>query len=298
MENNTEVKKTNILGKTKLVIIVLVAFILFTGSIVVTYPNEYNVIKQFGQIVDVKDNAGLSFKMPFIQGIKSIPKNVRLYDIPISEVITRDKKSMVVDCIVLWRVTDAEKFIRNLNGDISYAETRISNIAYNSMKNIISGMDQQDMISGRDKLAEKVRLAVGDSLDTYGVEMVGFETKRNDLPDANKSAVYNRMITERENIAAKFKAEGEEEAKKIKNETDKEVEISLSVAKAEAASIKAEGEREYMKILAEAYNSPEKAKFYNFTRALESAKQSLKNSNNTLILDKNSPIAQVFYNMN
>lgn len=273
------------------------ALILFSNSVVVTYMNEYQVVRQLGQIVNVHAEPGFSFKVPFIQSASSVPKSIQLYDIPVSEVITKDKKSMVVDCIILWRVTDAEKFIRNLGGSLANAEVRISNITYNSMKNIISGMDQQDMLSGRDQLAKLIQEGVGNSLDSYGVELVAFETKRNDLPDANKAAVYERMISERNNIAAQYRAEGAESATMIKNTTDKEVSIIISNARASAAEAQAAGESEYMKILAEAYGSAEKAEFYSFMRSLDAAKKSLGNGT-TLMLDKNSPIAKIFYELN
>lgn len=276
--------------------IIILSIIVVNEAFVVTHPNEYVAIQQFGKIISVTNEPGLSYKLPFIQTTRSIPKAVQLYDLPVSDVITSDKKSMVADSFVLWKVSDPVKFIQTMGGNVVNSEVRISNIVYNSMKNVISSMSQSDIISGRDQLAGNIFNNIGASLDQYGITLVAIETKRLDLPDDNKQAVYERMISERNNIAAAFIAEGDSEATKIRNETDKSVSIQLSKAKADAERTTAEGEAEYMRILAEAFESPERAEFYSFVRSLDAAKASLKGNNKTLILSPNSPIAQLFYN--
>lgn len=278
-----------------ILLIIIVLAVLGSQCLVVTMPNEYQVIQQFGEIRYITEAPGVSLKAPFWQSARSVPNNIQLYDIPVSDVITQDKKTMVADSFVLWKVSDPTAFIRTLSGNTQNAETRISNISYNSMKNVISGLPQSEIISGRDTLALKISANIGDTLDQYGVDLIGLETKHLDLPDDNKQAVYVRMISERNNIAASYEAEGEEEARKIRNETDKSVSILLSTAEAEAAATIAEGEQAYMVILAEAYNSEEKAEFYAFIRALDAAKVSLADGDTTLILTPDSPLAQVFY---
>ena len=281
---------------TMIAFLALVMLVLVVNSIVITYPNEFNLITQFGGIVRVESNAGPSFKLPFVQDIRSIPKNIRMYNIPVSEVITLDKKSMEVDCIILFNIVDAELFYSKLSGSVEIAEVRIGNVVYNAMKNIISALDQQTIISDRDLLANRVTESVRSVLTTYGVELVGFETKRIDLPTANKEAVYQRMISERNNIATQYEAEGNEEARKIRTDTDTSINISKSSARADAALIIAEGEAEYMQLLSESYNDRQKAEFYSFIRSLEAAKASLTNNGNILILDRESPLVEVFYN--
>ncbi len=283
----------------KIVIIALVVVLLIglTSAMVVTRENEYTIIRQFGKVVDIRSNAGLSFKLPVIQEQQTLPKTVLLYDLPVSDVITKDKKTMVADSFVLWKIEDPQRFIQTLNGSISNAESRLSTLVYNSMKNTISGMNQTEVISGRDgELAAAIKEGVGNSLSQYGINLIAVETKHLDLPDDNKAAVYQRMISERNNIAAKFTAEGESEAKMIRSETDKEVEIMLSEADAKAEVLRAEGEAEYMKILSDAYSDPAKAEFYNFVRSLDAAKASLTGGNNVLFLTPDSPLAQIFYN--
>lgn len=282
----------------KIVVAVLVVVLLLglTSAMVITRQNQYTIIRQFGKVVDIRSNAGLSFKLPIIQEQQTLPKTVLLYDLPVSDVITKDKKTMVADSFVLWRIDDPQRFIQTLNGSISNAESRLSTLVYNSMKTTISGMNQTEVISGRDgELAAAIKDAVGNSLSQYGIDLIAVETKHLDLPDDNKAAVYQRMISERNNIAAKFTAEGESEAKMIRSETDKEVEIMLSEAEAKAEVLRAEGEAEYMKILSDAYSDPKKAEFYNFVRSLDAAKASLTGGSNVLFLTPDSPLAQIFY---
>ena len=275
--------------------VIAVVFVLLS-SMVVTYPNEYRLVKQFGEIVKVIEEPGVSFKIPFIQTSDSVPKELQLYDIPKSDVITKDKKSMIADAFVLWKISDPVLFTRHLNGQVAQAQSRISATVFSSMKSVISNMDQAEIIENRDgKLAQDISDNIGNSLDGYGIEVVAVETKSLDMPDDNKQSVYERMISERNNIAASYTAQGQSSAQKILNDTSKEVSVMKSEAAAEAEKVKAEGEALYMQILSEAYNDESKADFYNFVRSLDAAKESLAGTNNTLVLDKTSPIAQIFY---
>jgi len=274
----------------------LAVVVALASSLVVTYPNEYKMIKQFGEIVKVIEEPGVSFKIPFIQESSSLPKALQLYDIPKSDVITKDKKSMIADAFVLWKISDPVLFTRHLNGQVAQAQSRISASVFSSMKTVISNMDQSEIIENRDgKLAMDISSNIGNSLDDYGIVVLAVETKSLDMPDDNKQAVYERMISERNNIAATYTAEGNSSAQKIKNDTAKEISVMTSEAKAEAEKIVAEGEAQYMQILSNAYNDADKADFYNFVRALDAAKESLTNKENMLILDKQSPITQIFY---
>ena len=288
--------KKKVLARVLLAFVLIGAVIVLGSACVVTQQNEYTVIRQFGRVVDIRDTPGVSWKLPFIQTSETMPNRVLLYDLPVSDVITQDKKTMVADSFILWRIDDPQRFIQTLNGSIPNAESRLTSLVYNSMKNTISGMSQSEVISGRDgELAGAIRAGVGDSLDQYGIELIAIETKHLDLPDDNKAAVYQRMISERNNIAASYTAEGESNAQRIRSQTDKEVQIMLSEAAAQAEMLEAEGEAEYMRILSDAYADPERAEFYNFVRSLDAAKASLTGSRNVLILDRTSPLAEIFY---
>ena len=277
------------------ILILVVLLLLSSNCFVTTHQNEYTIIRQFGAVVKIVDEPGLSMKLPFIQSVSTLPKTEMLYDLAVSDVITSDKKSMVADSFALWRISDPLKFIQTLSGNVANAEYRIDTVVYNSLKTVISSMRQEEVISGRDGLlAQRIMDNVGSAFDNYGIKLLAIETKRIDLPDENKSAVYERMISERDNIAASYAAEGAAEAKQIRNEADKSVSITLSQANAQAEKLKAEGEAEYMRILSEVYDTPEEADFYEFMRALDMAEKALASGEKTLVVSADSPIAKIF----
>lgn len=283
--------------KTK-IIVPAVAVVLLAGvaaSVTVTAQNEYKLIRQFGKVDRVIDAPGISFRIPFLESTQSLPKETLLYDLAASDVITKDKKTMISDSYVLWRISDPLKFAQTLNSSIESGESRINTAVYNATKNAISSLTQDQVITSRvGELSQMVLNAIGTNMDQYGIELIKFETKQLDLPDDNKEAVYERMISERDNIAATYKAEGSSEAKVIRNTTDKEVAIQISEAKKQAEILEAEGEQEYMKILAEAYGEKDRQEFYSFVRSLDALKNSMTGGDKTVILSVDSPIAQIF----
>lgn len=284
-------KKRVIIGAAAAVAVVIG----LSGSLFVTEQNEYKLVRQFGKVDRVVDEAGIYFKIPFMQTADSLPKETLLYDLTPSDVITKDKKTMICDSYVLWRISDPLKFSQTLNGSLTNAESRINTTVYNATKNVISSMNQDEVISGRSGLlSESVMENIGDNMSQYGIELITFDTKQLDLPDDNKEAVYERMISERENIAATYTAEGNSEAKVIRNTTDKEVAIQISEAEKQAEILVAEGEAEYMSILAEAYADEERTEFYSFVRSLDALKESMKGGDKTVILSQDSPIAEIF----
>ena len=283
-------------GKKIGILIGVSAVVVAVGaSVTVTQQNEYKLIRQFGKVDRVISSSGISFKIPFIESTQSLPKETLLYDLAASDVITKDKKTMISDSYVLWKISDPLKFAQTLNSSVESGESRINTAVYNATKNAISSMSQDQVITSRDgELSDMVMQAIGTNMDQYGIELLKFETKQLDLPDDNKEAVYERMISERDNIAATYKAEGNSEAKVIRNKTDKEVAIQISDAKKQAEILEAEGEQEYMKILAQAYGEEDRSEFYSFVRSLEALKTSMKGEDKTVILSADSPIAQIF----
>ena len=283
-------------GKKIGILIGVSAVVIAVGaSVTVTQQNEYKLIRQFGKVDRVISSSGISFKIPFIESPQSLPKETLLYDLAASDVITKDKKTMISDSYVLWKISDPLKFAQTLNSSVESGESRINTAVYNATKNAISSMSQDQVITSRDgELSDMVMEAIGTNMDQYGIELLKFETKQLDLPDDNKEAVYERMISERDNIAATYKAEGNSEAKVIRNKTDKEVAIQISDAKKQAEILEAEGEQEYMKILAQAYGEEDRSEFYSFVRSLDALKTSMKGEDKTVILSADSPIAQIF----
>ena len=288
-------KKKTFAGVIAAVLVVAALIILGSMLYTVNYMDVV-IVKEFEKIVDVKNQPGLYLKAPFIQTVQPIYGGRRIYDIPASDVITRDKKSMIADDYVIWRVVDAPKYYQTLGAVSARAEERIDAAVYNATKNTISSMTQDEVIAARGiELTNMITKESNSDIASSGIEIITAEIKALDLPDDNKNAVYERMISERRNIAAGYTAQGNANAQKIKNETDKQVSITLAEAEKTAEQTIAEGEAEYMKILSKAYNNEDKADFYNYIRSLDAIKASLKGGNKTIMLDKDSELARILY---
>jgi len=281
------------------VVVILIAILAFS-SLYTVKENEFACTVRFAKIVNTVSDAGLHFKIPFIDSIKKFPDTIMLYDIPPSEVLTADQKNMTVDSYVLWKISDPLTFYKTL-GTIGTAEVRLDALTYNALKNLMGTLYQSDIINEEDA-AERNDIYLGISGNvrelavTYGIDIIDVKIKRFDLPEDNEQAVYARMISERNQIAEKYTAEGELEASLIINDTDKQVNIIKSDAKAEAAALEAEGEAEYMKMLAEAYDTDDKKDFYEFKIALDALTASLNGDEKVIILDGNSALGNLLIN--
>ena len=284
----------------KKVIIAIVAFllvILVSNSMYTVAENEYATTVRFSKIESVTDQAGLHFKVPFLDTVKYFTKATQLYDIPPSEVLTSDKQNMTVDCYILWSISDPKLFYQAL-GSTGVAEDRLDNLTYNELKTVMGTLAQSDIINMEDgalrnNIYESIATDVDAQARTYGIRVEDVKIKQFDLPESNLNAVYSRMISERNQIAEKYTADGNYEASIIRNDVDKQVNITVSNAKAEAAKLEAEGEAEYMRLLAEAYDTKDKKDFYEFTLALDALKKSLAGDEKTVILDGDSELAQI-----
>ena len=279
------------------IVIVLVLVIGLSGCLFTVREDQYACTFRFSEIVNTTDEPGLHFKMPFVDSVKYFSKATQFYDIPPSEVLTSDKQNMTVDCYILWEISDPQQFYRAL-GTTGKAEERLNAITYNALKNAMGRLAQADIINmndgaERNQIYEGITTTVDNQAVTYGIHVEDVKIKQFDLPDSNLNAVYSRMISERNQMAEKYTADGNYDASIIRNEVDKQVNIIVSNAEAEAAKLEAEGEAEYMRMLAEAYNSPDKKDFYEFILALDALKQSLNGSEKTIILDADSDLAQI-----
>ena len=278
--------------------IAVLALIIVAGSAFYTVrENEYACIFRFSEIVETKGEAGLYVCIPFIDTVKYFPKETQFYDIPPSEVLTSDKQNMTVDCYILWNISDPQQFYRALGGT-AQAEERLNAITYNALKTAMGTLAQADIINmndgaERNQIYEGIATTVNNQAKTYGIQVEDVKIKQFDLPESNLNAVYSRMISERNQMAEKYTADGNYEASIIRNDVDKEVNIIISNAQAEAAKLEAEGEAEYMRMLAEAYNSQDKKDFYEFILALDALKQSLSGGETTVILDPDSDLAKI-----
>ena len=285
--------------KKKIFLIAVVALlvIVLANSVYTVRENQYACRVQFTKIVDTTAESGLHFKFPFIESIKYFSKATQLYDIPPSEVLTSDKQNMTVDCYILWQISDPLKFYQSL-GSATVAEDRLNNLTYNQLQTVMGTLAQADIVNmedgaKRNEIYEGIAATVDGAAAQYGIHVVDVKIKQFDLPESNLNAVYTRMISERNQMAEKYTAQGNQEATMIRNEVDRDVNIMLSNAKAQAAQLEAEGEAEYMRLLAAAYDSDDKKDFYEFTLALDALKKSLTGEEKTVILDANSELAQI-----
>lgn len=286
-------KKRNIL----LIVVLVLVLIVAAECLFTVREDEYACTVRFSKIIATTDQAGLHFKMPFVDSVKYFSKATQLYDIPPSEVLTSDKQNMTVDCYVLWSIADPKLFYQTL-GSKSVAEQRLDALTYNELKTVMGTLAQADIInmddaSKRNDIYGGIATDVDALARTYGIRVEDVKIKQFDLPESNLNAVYNRMISERNQMAEKYTADGNYEASIIRNDVDKQVNILVSDAKAQAAKLEAEGEQKYMEMLAEAYDTQDKKDFYEFTKALEALKASLNGNEKTVILDGNSELAQI-----
>ena len=290
--------------KTKIVVIILALLLILglTNSMYTVRENEYACTVRFSQIIETTAEPGLHFKVPFLDHVRYFTKATQFYDIPPSEVLTSDKQNMTVDCYILWSINDPKLFYQTL-GNATVAEERLNALTYNELKTVMGTLAQADIINmedgaKRNDIYAGIATVVDALAKQYGINVEDVKIKRFDLPDSNLNAVYNRMISERNQMAEKYTADGNYDASIIRNDVDKQVNIIVSNAKAEAAKLEAEGEGEYMRLLAEAYDTDDKKEFYEFTLALDALKQSLTGKEKTVILDGNSELAQILTGAN
>ncbi len=278
-------------------VILLALVVVSSGMFYTVEENQYACTFRFSEIVNTVGEAGIHFKLPFVDSVKYFSKATQFYDIPPSEVLTSDKQNMTVDCYILWKISDPQQFYRAL-GTTGRAEERLNAITYNALKTAMGTLAQADIINmndgaERNEIYEGIATTVDGQAATYGIHVEDVKIKQFDLPESNLNAVYSRMISERNQMAEKYTADGNYDASIIRNNVDKQVNIIVSNAQAESAKLIAEGEAEYMKLLAAAYNTADKKDFYEFTLALDALKNSLTGTEKTVILDKDSDLAKI-----
>ncbi len=288
-------KKTLKIAIPVFLLIVLIS--VASQTFYVVKENEYGCTVRFSKIIDTKSEPGLYFKVPFIDTVKTFPKTMLFYDIPPSEVLTLDKKSMTVDSYITWQIDDPLLFYQTVSTTTA-AENRLYDTTYNAFKTKMGVLNQDDIINDlpaeeRNVIYEEIKQEVMEKSKDYGISVVDVKMKRLDLPAENEEAVYTRMISERTRDAEQYRAEGKKQATQLRTDVDRQVGVSLSNARADAEKIIAEGEGEYMRILSEAFNTSEKQSFYEFVLSIEALEAAMKGENKTIILGKDSPITKV-----
>lgn len=276
-------------------VIVIILLVLFLTNLIVVKEGEYKVIRQFGEVVRIVKTPGLTYKIPFIQSVTTLPKYQMTYDVTEAEINTKDKKRMLIDNYAIWRIEDPKKMITNAR-TVEKAESRMEEFIYSVVRSELGQLNYDEIIndekSSRGSLNDRITEKVNDLLgnDNYGIVVTDVRMKRTDLPSENEQSVFTRMISERESKAQEYLSMGDAEKNRIEADTDREVQELLAKAKAEAESIRAEGEAEAARIYNESFSKdPE---FYSMFRTLESYKKTI-NDKSVIVLPSDSPYARL-----
>lgn len=258
----------------KKILIGIGAILVFLGltSIFIVDETEQVVVLQFGKPVRIITEPGLHMKVPFPIQEKNVFDNRLLeYDSPPEEILSKDKKSLIVDNYVRWKIVDPLQFLKTVQA-IPTALSRMDDIVYSELRRELGTHDMVEIITeNREELMEKVTVASNRATQDYGIEVVDVRIRRVDLPSQNEESIYARMDAERKRQANKFRSEGEEEAQKIRATTDRDKTIILADAYKEAEGIRGEGDAKAVEVYADAYSAD--PKFYEFVRTLDAYKK-------------------------
>ncbi|MBZ4643574.1 MAG: modulator of FtsH protease HflC [Deferribacteres bacterium] len=250
-----------------IIVVVLLVAAPFTGAFFVVKVNEQAIVTYLGKVVRVIKEPGLYFKIPFIYSVSYLSKMLLEYDAPVSEILTKDKKNLVLDNYCRWKIDDPLKFYLSVR-DVYGAMSRIDDIIYSEMRIELGQHTLTEVVSvTRNEIMANVTKAAREKAKVYGIYIQDIRIKRADLPPENERAVYERMRAERIRIAKQYRSEGLEEAQKIKAKTEKEKKIILAEAYKKVQEIKGETDAKVVKIYADAFKQD--PNFYEFIKTLE-----------------------------
>ena len=263
----------------------VIAIVILSSSVFTVHMTQNAVVLELSKPKEIITEPGLYFKIPFIQKVRYFSKQLLDNDSNPTEVITKDKKNLLVDNFTMFKIVDPLKFLETVRGERS-ARARLDDIIYSELRVEIGTHDLHDVVTEtRDSIMAKVTNEANVKAAEYGIEVVEVRIKRTDLPPEVANSIFNRMRTERERIAMEYRSEGKEEATKIRAETDKEKTILVAEAYKEEQIVRGEGDAMATKIYADAFNKDQK--FYTFMRSMEAYKKSLK-TDTTLLMSEDS----------
>jgi len=268
--------------------ILTVLVIAISSSIYIVDEREQAILFQLGEVVDVKTSPGLYFKIPIAQNVRYFDSRILTMDTEEPErFITSEKKNVLVDLFVKWRIVDVKQYYISVRGDEALAQTRLAQTVNSSMRDEFGNRTVHDVVSGeRDKIMEIMRQKANIDAKNIGVEVVDVRLKRVDLPQEVSDSVYRRMEAERKRVANELRSTGSAEAEKIRADADRQREVILAEAYREAQKIMGDGDSQAAAIYANAFQkNPE---FYSFYRSIEAYKQAFKNKTDILVLEPSS----------
>ncbi|MBU4350514.1 protease modulator HflC [bacterium] len=264
-------------------LIILIVLILFLAnlSLFIVDETKQAIVLQFGKPIRTIGEPGLNWKLPFIQNVVFFEDRLLVYDAAPTEIITKDKKTLIVDNYARWKIIDPLKFLQTVR-DLNGAQARLDDIIYSELRVDLGLFDMSEIVSERrEGIMKRVTEISNEKANIYGIEIVDVRIKRVDLPPENEKYIFDRMRAERERIAMQYRAEGQEESAKIIAETEREKTVILAEAYKTVQTLKGEGEAESIRIYAESFNQdPE---FYKFYRTLEAYKNTFKDKTTVLL---------------
>jgi modulator of FtsH protease HflC len=268
---------------------ILVALLLLAGSsLYIVDQRQQAILFQLGEVVDVKTSPGLYFKIPLAQNVRYFDSRILTMDTAEPErFITSEKKNVLVDLFVKWRIVDVKQYYVSVRGDEMLAQTRLAQTVNSSLRDEFGNRTVHDVVSGeRDKIMEIMRQKADADARKIGVEVVDVRLKRVDLPQEVSESVYRRMEAERKRVANELRSTGSAESEKIRADADRQREVILAEAYRKAQEVKGEGDAKASAIYAGAFQAnPE---FYAFYRSMDAYKQSFKNKGDMLVLEPTS----------
>lgn len=273
---------------TNILIGAVAALVLLSMSVFVVDQREKAIVFQLGEVVGVKTEPGLYFKVPLMQNVRYFDSRILTLDTGEPErFITAEKKNVLVDSFIKWRIVDVTQYYVSVGGDEARARTRLMQTVNSSMREEFGKRTIHEVVSGeRDKIMEVLRTKADADARNIGVEVLDVRLKRVDFPLEISSSIYSRMDAERKRVANELRASGAAEGEKIKADADKQREVILAEAYRDAQKTKGEGDARASAIYAAAFGrNPE---FYSFYRSLEAYKQSFGNKSDVMVLDPSS----------
>ena len=268
-----------------LIVVILGLFLLGASPFFIVDVTETAIVVQLGKPVQTATEPGLYMKVPFIQEVTRFDKRLLDYDSEPQDVITQDKKTLLLDNFAKWRIVDPLKVYQNFQSQRG-ALQRLHDIIYSELRVELGRHELLEIVStGRADLMKIVTQRSNEKASTYGIEIQDVRIKRADLPEQNEKAVFARMQAERERQAKQYRAEGAEEAQKIRSEAEKDKEILLAEAYKESEELRGGGDAKAFRIYADAYRQD--PRFFEFTRSMEAYKKTFKDKS-TLIMSPDS----------
>jgi len=263
-------------------------FFLASSALFIVDQRQHAIVFQLGEVVDVKTSPGLYFKIPLVHNVRYFESRIMTMDtVEPERFITSEKKNVLVDLFVKWRIVDVKQYYISVRGDEMLAQTRLAQTVNSSMRDEFGNRTVHDVVSGeRDKIMEIMRQKADTDARKIGVEVVDVRLKRVDLPVEVSESVYRRMEAERKRVANELRSTGAAESEKIRADADRQREVILAEAYRKAQEIKGEGDAKASSIYAGAFQqNPE---FYSFYRSLEAYKQTFKNKGDMMVLEPGS----------